>query len=172
MKEIPGYEKLYACDKEGNVYSLPRIIIKANGWGRLFEWYLPLKKMSPCTRKDGYLGVHLRKNGKGKSVLVHRLIGMAFLGLRDDQELNHVDGNKINNNLSNLEISTRSENCKHAFRIGLRSHKGSNHPRFYINQDIKDKVKELLASGLSQDVIASKVGIAQTSVSTIKLNKR
>jgi hypothetical protein len=171
MKEIPGYEGLYACDKNGKVYSLPRTIHRRSTYGGIFDWKFSLKQLSACTRKDGYLGVALLKNGKRKSYLVHRLVGVTFLELGTDQELNHIDGNKKNNFLENLEICSRGENIRHAFRIGLRSHKGKNHPQFFITDELKDTVVKLLNQGLTQSKIAIMTGITQTSVSKIKLNK-
>ncbi|MFC5734059.1 HNH endonuclease signature motif containing protein [Cytobacillus gottheilii] len=56
--------------------------------------------------------------------LVHRLVAQAFLGpIPKNYTVNHIDGNKLNNHVSNLEIVTRSRNLLHAFEIGLKSGK-------------------------------------------------
>jgi hypothetical protein len=171
MKSIPGYEGIYACDEQGVIYSLARTIKRTRKNGKTFEWKLPLITMSPYVQKHGYLQCNFRKNGKNYSLLVHRLIGITYLGLKDNQEINHKDGNKQNNKLENLEITTRSENIKHAFRIGLRSHKGSNHPNYFINDTIKKEVRLLLDKNISQTKIGELVGISQKNVSKIKLGK-
>ena len=170
MKEIPGFEGLYACEENGEVYSLARIIYKKNNFtqGRIVEWHLPLKKLSQCIRNDGYKGLSLRKDNKNKSYLVHRLIAMAFLGVTNE-EINHKDGNKLNNTLKNLEITNRSLNIKHAFNTGLRTHKGKNHPRYYIDEKYEEKILKFLESGLTQQRIADILNIPQTAVSKIKL---
>jgi len=165
IKVIPGFES-YGCDKEGSIYSLPREIIKKNGWKKDFVWKVKLKKLRACKTKLGYLQVGLRKNGKGYSQLVHRLIGMTFLNLQPNQEINHKDGNKNNNKLDNIEISSRSENIKHAFRIGLRSNKGKNHP-IYIDDTIKNQVMEFLKSGCLQKCIKHKLKIGLSSIGEI-----
>jgi hypothetical protein len=169
MKDIPGYEGIYSCDEFGNIYSMDRYINRKTKRLKIALWHLPLKKISPCIRRDGYLGVHLHKNDRGKSFLVHRLIAKTFLSL-GVEEINHIDGNKKNNRLDNLEISNRSENIKHAFRLGLKNHKREKHPKFFIDKAIEEKVMQLLIKGLSQQKIADMLHISQASVSTIKLN--
>ncbi|MCK9568912.1 HNH endonuclease [Candidatus Pacearchaeota archaeon] len=69
---------------------------------------------------NGYKIVGLFKNGKRKNVLVHRAVVEAFIGpIPDDMEVNHKDGNKLNNCLENLEIVSRSRNFHHAIEAGL-----------------------------------------------------
>jgi len=70
---------------------------------------------------NGYLKVHLYKNGDKNRLLVSRLVAKAFIGnSKDKNEINHKDGNKLNNNIDNLEWVTRSENLQHAYDTGLR----------------------------------------------------
>lgn len=79
-------------------------------------------KLKPGTNSRGYLCVSL----EGRSKCVHRLVAEAFIpnenGMR---EINHIDGNKLNNNANNLEWCTRSHNIKHSYDIGLRDSMGS-----------------------------------------------
>lgn len=69
-----------------------------------------------------YRGVTLRDDaGRERSALIHSLVMSAFVGPRPAlHETNHIDGNKANNALSNLEYVTKSENTIHAVRLGLR----------------------------------------------------
>lgn len=71
----------------------------------------------------GYPFVSLSKESRIKSYDIHRMMAIAFLGepKSDKMEVNHKDGNKTNNKISNLEWVTRSENKRHAYRIGLRN---------------------------------------------------
>lgn len=72
----------------------------------------------------GYLTVALYKDGKGITKNVHDLVARAFLGDRKDgMTVNHIDGDKTNNNLKNLEFVSRKENNIHAYTVGLNQHK-------------------------------------------------
>lgn len=76
--------------------------------------------ISACTTADGYLkSVFVNDKGIYKNSTIHRLVCVAFHGYNKGLEVNHIDGNKKNNNPSNLEWCTRSENAKHAIINGL-----------------------------------------------------
>lgn len=80
------------------------------------EKILKLKKTS-----GGYLHVLLYKDGKNKDHRAHRLVAQSFIPNPENKpEVNHIDGNKENNNINNLEWVTGTENKKHAYKIGLR----------------------------------------------------
>lgn len=95
MKDIPGYEGLYAATSDGQIWSYRRNIF-----------------LRPTMRK-GYLAVYLRKDGKGKSYYVHRLVGLAFIPNPQNLEtIDHIDGNKLNNNADNLQWLSRTNNIR------------------------------------------------------------
>ena len=103
MKEIKGYDG-YLVTQDGRIFSN-----KSN------------KFLSLCKDKAGYVGVVLSNNGFFKRINIHRIVADNFLDNSNNyKEVNHIDGNKSNNSLSNLEWCTRSENMKHAHKIGLR----------------------------------------------------
>lgn len=102
-KDIPGYEGLYQASNYGNVRSM-----NYNRTGQVRE----LKQ----NFKNGYCFVLLRR----KNCYVHRLIAETFLENPENKpQVNHIDGDKHNNHVSNLEWCTVSENEKHKYRIGL-----------------------------------------------------
>ena len=69
----------------------------------------------------GYLRVGLYKNGKTKNHFVHSLVAQAFIPNPENKPLvNHIDGNRLNNNIANLEWCTPRENVQHALRLGLQ----------------------------------------------------
>lgn len=118
-KDIEGYEGLYQVSTCGNVKSLPKI--RRNGTGTYIQKERLLK---PSNTSTGYKKVELCKDGKRKGFKVHRLVAIAFIPNPDNKpEVNHIDGNKINNNIDNLEWVTSSENSIHAYETGLNSNK-------------------------------------------------
>lgn len=109
-KDVLGYEGLYKVSDLGNIISLPRKgTIKTE------------KLLKPKIDKDGYLCVTLYKNNTRKSYHVHRIVAMSFINNYDNlPQVNHIDGNKQNNNINNLEWCTNQENIQHAWEIGLK----------------------------------------------------
>ena len=88
-----------------------------------------VKIIKPDIIHTGYLRVLLYKNGKTKSYYVHVLVAKAFIPNPENKtQVNHIDGNKFNNNVENLEWVTPSENIVHAFEKGL-SKSGCKHGR-------------------------------------------
>ncbi len=93
-KDVVGYEGSYRVSNLGRVLSA-----KKN------------KILSPTRQKNGYIRIHLCKNGKAKLMLVHRLVAAAFLG-KSDELVDHIDGSRDNNTLDNLRYLTQSQNIK------------------------------------------------------------
>lgn len=97
-KDIKEYEGLYQVSNFGRIKSLPR----KGTYARILK---------PSTNKDGYLQVHLCKNGKLKTFLVHRLVAEAFLDNPNNlPQVNHKDENPQNNNVENLEFCSAKYN--------------------------------------------------------------
>ena len=81
-------------------------------------------RMRKCVlNENGYVTIQLFKNAKNYDYKVHRLVALAFIPNPDNKEqVNHIDGNKQNNCIINLEWCTRSENEIHSFRVLKQSH--------------------------------------------------
>ena len=119
-KDIEGYEGLYQVSTCGNIKSLAKP--RKNGNGRSYTQKEKLLKQTFTS--TGYKKVELYKDGKRKGFKVHRLVAIAFIPNPDNKpEVNHIDGNKINNNIDNLEWVTSSENSIHAYETGLSPNK-------------------------------------------------
>ncbi|MDP3959930.1 MAG: NUMOD4 domain-containing protein [Pseudorhodobacter sp.] len=111
MKDIKGFEGLYAVTEDGQVWSYP----KQNNRNLRGRWM----KQQP---HKGYLSVHLKKDGKIFSKLVHRLVAETFIPNPENRpQVNHKheDGNKARNLVDNLEWTTNKENSDHAFKVNL-----------------------------------------------------
>lgn len=160
-KDIKGYEGLYQVSDLGRVRSLDRE-------DRLGRFKLG-KIKAPCDNGRGYLCVNLKKDSKQKNKSVHRLVAEAFLPNPDNlPEINHKDGNKANNQVSNLEWCTRSENAKHAFKTGLNKQlKGVNNPQAklteadiaFIRSNCKPYDKEYSYAALARKYKVSEITI-------------
>lgn len=122
-----------------------------------------------------YQIINLSKlDGKKRTFRVHRLVMMAFKPIEnmDELEVNHLDGNKKNNKLENLEWCTASENQRHAFKTGLqKARKGEDSNFAKLSKEDIYKVFELRAQGLLQREIAEIVGCTYSNISAILRGK-
>lgn len=84
-KDIKGYEGLYFISDKGLVKNRKGLIMKPN------------------LQNSGYHMIHLIKEGKRKAMLIHRLVAIHFLGEQENMQVDHIDFNKLNNNLENLK---------------------------------------------------------------------
>lgn len=131
-KDIPSFEGYYQASNLGRIKSLPRKV-----WNHQCFMVRKERIIKQSKLPDGYVQVGLKMpNDKQRRYMVHRIIGLAFHPNPENKEMiNHKDGIKDNNNESNLEWSTRSENAKHSFIIGLQCNKGSNHPLHKVTDE-------------------------------------
>lgn len=112
-KIIPGTNGAYSANSETGQ-------IRGNARLGLDGRKLKEVTLKPWVQNSGYEVVSLRLNGVTKDFLVHRLMGKTYLSnFREDLDINHINGNKRDNRLVNLECVTRSENIFHAYRMGL-----------------------------------------------------
>ena len=113
-------------------------------------------------------------NGQGtRSKCIHRILGITFLPNPDRKpEINHMDGNVLNNSLGNLEWVTRAENMKHAVETGLINNKGENHGMSKLTPTDITEIRGLLDDGdLLQREIGDLFGVTRSNISHIKCRK-
>lgn len=101
-KEIQGYNGRYFISSNGQI---------KNKYGKILKPWI----------RNGYYTIGLMVNKKRTNYYIHRLVAEYFLSNPDKQRnfVNHLDGDKLNNNVSNLEWCTRQENAQHAYETGL-----------------------------------------------------
>lgn len=109
-KDIKGYENYYQISNLGR--------IKSSIWFNGHEYIHREKILKPQNNK--YLTVRLAKNKKIKQYTIHRLVAIHFIENKENKPyVNHIDGNKHNNRVDNLEWCTAKENTNHAYNNGL-----------------------------------------------------
>jgi hypothetical protein len=158
-KDIPEYEGLYQISNLGRVKSFQR------------NRELILKSFK---NRYGYHQVDLSKNKKGKSYTNHRLVMLTFkLDVKSYyDEVNHIDGNKENNHIDNLEWCTRSENIQHAYDNELRTSKGENNARSKLTEIQVKKIRFYGKNQIfNQSDLSKMFNVNTRSISNIILNK-
>src|SRR6187401_2825832 len=99
-RDIDGYDGIYKINSKGEVY----------------------KRVNPEMSTTGYKTVRIHLNGKSTHKSIHRLLMSAFVPNPENKPfVNHIDGDKLNCSLDNLEWCTPSENTQHAYDTGLQS---------------------------------------------------
>lgn len=148
-KPIPGHPGFYARDNGE--------IIGKRG-----------KPLKGHVDRCGYHEVLFSENGCTKNYLVHRLVLSAFAPIENMEryDVNHKNGNKLDNSLDNLEWSTRSENVKHSYSHGLQSEVTNPHGTFRVlSEDDIQKILKLHSDGLLDREIAEIIGCSRELVS-------
>ena len=101
---------------------------------------------------SGYVQLALRFNGRYVYVYLHRAVYQAFVGeIPKGIEINHKDGNKLNNDISNLELSTRVENVNHSWEYGL-SYKHDPHMKHNIEKELEKEFPKNVIENICKDM--------------------
>jgi hypothetical protein len=149
-KDIVGYEGFYQVSNLGRVKSLDRVVQSKEG--KLIN--RKGRNIVEIVDANGYSRISLCKNGFEKAFKIHRLVANAFLN--GEGQVNHKDGNKQNNHVSNLEFCTALHNLQHAINYGLR-------PKTYKRLIVCDQTGDIYPN---KSVLARAVGVSTTMVST------
>ena len=169
-QSISAYEGMYKISNTGIVASLDRYIPHPKSGESLIKGRI----LTIQTDANGYKYIHLNKSGKSKAFKIHVLVARAFIkNPKGHPFVNHKDGNKANNNVTNLEWCTQSENEKHAHSIGLKNHKGENHPiSQFSNEQILEVRRMFEKDKLSQREIGRKMNMNYKTVHKIVHRQR
>lgn len=156
---VPGFEGVFEVSNQGCVC---RVI---STYGH------PARRLRRLERiKGGYLRVSLQHRGETVRILVHRLVAVTFLGGCPDRfEVNHKDGNKENNTVSNLEYVTPRENVRHSLdKLGVQRAAGERHPMSKLSWRQIDEIRERWGSGLvTKKQIALECGVSESTVGRV-----
>lgn len=173
-KDVAGYEGLYQVSDMGRVKSMPHVVRRKSKWdeGLFIEHVSKECIMSPDVAR-GYERVRLFKGGKVKRFLVHRLVAEAFIPNNDKSKtiINHLDGNKRNNTVGNLEWCDNSRNVRHAYEMGLRRI-NEKHPCSKLKNDEVKEIRRLRqVERLTCKQLGEKYGVSVTNIKNIVNNK-
>ena len=125
-KEIPNYEGYFEVSNLGNFRSKDRIIKYKQSGTRKY----PGKSLKVEIMQDGYSRIVLMKEGIRKRYMCHRLVAETYIPNSNNKPyVNHIDGNRSNNCVDNLEWCTQSENERHSIDVLGKTMKGKTNPR-------------------------------------------
>ena len=154
---VPGYEGLYEASDQGHVRSVGT---NWRGYGA--------RQITEGFNTDGYLRVRLTKDGKRKSLAVHKIVCETFHGLRvGDQQVCHTNGNPTDNRASNLRWGSAADNAGDRNRHG-RTARGERNANAILTRDVVIDIRRRLEEGQAQRYIGSVYGVSQRTVWGIK----
>lgn len=164
----------YYISNKGNVKRIKKDLTKSNKK----RYYNIIKEriLKHDTSVNGYHTVHIPLlDGSTKHFRVHRLVAKYFIPNPNNlPDVNHKDGNKNNNDVSNLEWCTAKYNIKHAINIGLWDSKyeiGEKNSNSKLTEAQVLEIPSLISNGLSSSQIADRFGVSKTAINLIKRGK-
>ena len=135
MKTIKDYEN-YSITEDGKVWS-----------------HFKNKFIKPHINNRGYLCIRLHNKEKSLKTSIHRLVAIAYVkNIYNKSQVNHINGNKSDNRIENLEWVTHEENQLHAYKIGLK--KPSYHEKFYRGITVLDTNTGIFYNSINEAAIA------------------
>lgn len=159
-KDIKGFESAYMVSNTGRIKSKDRTIESGRGWNVTRKSKVIKLSINKAT---GYYMINLNCRGKKYPKLIHRLVAQAFIPNKLSKEtVNHKDGNKLNNHVSNLEWATRSEQNIHASKMGLKKFTGVNHSQHKLTES---QVIEIRSRKIKP--LGSEFGVSDMTISDI-----
>lgn len=164
-RDIPGYEGAYQASDRGRIRSLERTVRRADE--RCNRLRSRVLKPYPG-RTSPYMQVQLCRCGTPRNFMVHRLVAMTFLAAWDPAlEVNHRDGDKLNNRLENLEMCTRQENFRHAVEHRLKHDYGEEHASAKLTNAEARKIRNLHRWGIRQVDLAGMYRVCKQTVCNV-----
>ena len=160
-KEIKGFEGEYEVSNLGRIRSMDRMIN-----GRFYKSKIRSIKITP----NVYPKICLCSINGDRTARIHRLVAENFIPNPDNKkEVNHIDGDKTNNRVDNLEWVTPTENKIHNHRLGI-TRRGERHQNSILTEEQAIQVKKLIKLGYSQSEIVKKTGLRNSMINNIKRN--
>lgn len=171
LRPVVGYEGRYSVAPDGRIWAHPNLSRKKGRW------------LKETRDRGGYSYVCLF-NGARKNLKVHRVVAQAYLPANDKPHVNHVNGDKADNRVVNLEWCTPSENKLHAWRTGLTTHTDAqkraagrhisawNRAHRKLQGQEEQIAAKLRSAGMSQELTARFFGVSRSAVKRIDRETR
>ncbi len=157
MKDVPGFENLYAITQEGKVWSYPKSNRQQGKW------------LAPVFDKDGYIKIALSKNGKFFYKRVHCLVAQTYIENPFNlPHVNHLNGVKDDNRIENLEWCTPSQNRLHSYKMGFESQQGEKNACAKLNEKSVREIRKKCATGERVCDIAREYGVHHVTIIDIR----
>lgn len=164
-KPIVGYEGLYEISSLGRVKSLHNLQRKRTNERVKIKPRPKEKILKPTVSTHGYIMYHLTKNNSIFNASGHRIIAQAFIpNPLNKPQVNHIDNNRLNNNISNLEWVTALENTHHCIKQ-KRNMFGEKH---YLSKLTNSIIFSIRKSKEKNVTLSKLYGVHQSNISRIK----
>jgi hypothetical protein len=162
---VRGHEGEFEVSNLGRIKSLARHVRNGNGQRIVRERIRALGK-----HPQGYLTIAYKVDSP--PLLVHRVVAQHFIPNPCNKEfVNHLDGNKLNNTVENLEWVTREENEKHALETGLKCSAGSRNSMAKLKEEDVRMIRQMKGKGMSLSALSTAFGVHKVTIGRIVNNK-
>jgi len=164
---LDGYRGVLDVSEDGQVRRRCYTYEFTGRWGETMTARKPDKVLSQYVESNGYKSVAVQINGKRRKFSTHHLVARAFApGYEPGLCVNHINGNKLDNNAENLEWVTLARNTQHAWETGLVNLRADNNPMRKLSSGQVRIIRRLRTIGASRGELATLCGV---STSTIEL---
>lgn len=143
---VHGLESFYEVSSDGQIRRIGRVAGAVVG-----------RVIRQSTNKAGYKRVGLWANGECRLLYVHRIVAASFLG-PSELDVNHINGDKSDNRIANLEYVTKSQNMRHAADV-IKTISGPSAPLAKLSVSDVEELRAIHRSGVSAYAIARRFGI-------------
>lgn len=163
-----GYKGLYEVSSLGRVRSLDRVINLVGGR----KSFLSGRVLRCAETPKGYINCALYKNKTCYTKKVHRIVAMSFYCNGHSKHVNHIDGDKKNNRIENLEFVTCKENIRHSKENGLSKYAfGEANGQSKLTTENVREIRLMIRDKIKTGAIAKKFGVTRATIGAIRRGK-
>lgn len=164
--DIENYQGYYQISSFGRVRSINRYITRIDGR----VCFIPSRILKPFQGKTcNYLCVQLCKDNVTEKFMIHRLVAKAFLGLKDKStlEVNHINGNRHDNTVDNLELVTHQQNINHSISHFLKNDYGEKSTNSKLSNNQAEEIRQKWFDGVKQVDLANEYNVSKQTICKI-----